>query len=322
VTIGAYVIITPAHNEQAFIDKTIQSMIEQTVLPMRWVVVNDASTDRTADIVTHYASLHNFIRLVNVDRTAGRNFGNKVAAFNRGLAELKDLNYAYIGNIDADISFHPDYFENVLRALESDITLGIAGGMVASCISRKFVSQEVALDSVAGAVQLFRRTCFEQIGGYTPMMFGGIDSAAEITARMMNWRVRTFPKLRVLEHRRTGTATTGPLLARFKEGRRFHSLGYGIIFFCVRCAYRATEPPRLLGSAVALLGFLERWIKRAPLALAPDVVRYLRAEQREKLLRRSMFRSQRQVKLDNPPTLPASHPRRKAESHTANFETK
>jgi glycosyltransferase involved in cell wall biosynthesis len=282
--VAPYIIITPAHNEEAFIEKTILSMINQTVRPLKWIVVNDNSTDRTGEIAEQYAKQYDFIRLVNLSRSGGRDFGNKVRAFNRGLAEVQALDYQYIGNLDADISLKKNYFEQILLELHKDSKLGIAGGMVSSKKEGKFISQEVALDSVDGAVQLFRRACFEQIGGYIALPQGGIDGAAEIMARKIGWRVRTFPEIRALEHRRTGWAAGSPLASKRKEGRRLYSLGYGLLFFFARCVYRLMERPRIVGSASAFFGYLSALICREPIVLAPDVVRYLRAEQRDKLM--------------------------------------
>lgn len=284
--VAPYVIITPAHNEEALIENTIGSMIAQTVRPLRWVVVNDDSMDDTGKIVERYAASYDFIRLINVRRSGDRHFGHKVSAFNRGLREVQGLNYQFIGNLDADISLGNDYFERVLHEFRRDSQLGVAGGMVLSRIGEKFVSQDVALDSVAGAVQLFRRDCFEQIGGYLALPLGGIDSAAEITARMRGWRVRTFPEISVLEHRRTGSSKSGPLGARVREGRRLYSLGYSLLFFCVRCIYRSMEHPRIVGSGAALFGYLQGMLGRDPIVLPLDVVNYLRNEQRKKLLRK------------------------------------
>ncbi len=280
-----YVVITPAHNEEAFIEKTIHSMISQNVRPLKWIVVNDNSTDHTGEIVEQYLAQHEFLQLINLKRSGERHFGNKVRAFNRGLAEAQVYNYQYIGNLDADISLERDYFERILHEFAKDPNLGIAGGMVSTCIGDKFVSQEVALDSVAGAVQLFRRGCFEQIGGYLVLPQGGIDAAAEIMARMKGWKTRTFPDLRVFEHRRTGTATVSPLVSKIKDGQRFQSLGYGFMFLCLRCMYRLMDQPRIAGSAAILYGYLKSVINRAPIVLPPDVVQYLRAEQRSKLIR-------------------------------------
>src|SRR6185436_10652897 len=96
--------ITPAHNEEAFIEQTVCSMVAQTVRPVKWIVVNDASSDQTATIVRRYAREHAFIELVNLQRDAGRHFGNKVAAFNHGLTATTGLDYDFIGNLDADIT--------------------------------------------------------------------------------------------------------------------------------------------------------------------------------------------------------------------------
>jgi biofilm PGA synthesis N-glycosyltransferase PgaC len=280
-----YVVVTPAHNEEAFIEKTILSMINQNVRPLKWIVVNDNSTDRTREIVEQYLAHHDFLQLINLSRSGERHFGNKVRAFNQGLAEARLYGYHYIGNLDADISLEPDYFERVLHEFAEDPELGIAGGMVSTCIGDQFVSQKVALDSVAGAVQLFRRECFEQIGGYLVLPQGGIDAAAEIMARMKGWKTRTFPDLRVLEHRRTGTATASPLASKIRDGRRLQSLGYDFLFLCLRCVYRLRDRPRIIGSAAILYGYFKGVVKRAPIVLPPDVVRYLRAEQRGKLVR-------------------------------------
>lgn len=281
--VAPFVIITPAHNEEAFIEETIHSMLRQHVRPMQWLIVNDGSTDRTRDIVAAYAAQHAFIRLIDRHRQGARHFGNKAHAFHLGLSRCDIKDFRFIGNIDADISLKPDYFEKVLQEFERDPLLGIAGGMVQTRIGNCFISQEVALDSVAGAVQLFRRECFEQVGGYKPLPLGGIDSAAEITARMKGWRVQTFPALRVLENRRTGTANASPLRSRMKEGQRYHSLGYGFLFLCLRCVYRSMDRPRIMGSVAIFIGYLRGLVGRSPILLSPETVRYLRGEQQNKL---------------------------------------
>jgi glycosyltransferase involved in cell wall biosynthesis len=280
-----FVIITPAHNEEAFIGRTILSVINQTLLPFRWIIVNDASDDRTAEIVNSYASQHAFIKPLTVKRPQGRHFGNKVSAFNLAVAQLDTDNYKYIGNLDADICLPEDYFQRLLLEFQKDPKLGIGGGMVHTFYGQQYVSQNVALDSVAGAVQLFHRDCFVEIGGYLSLPYGGIDAAAEITARMKGWRVRTFPELAVFEQRLTGSASATPLMSRIKEGRRMHSLGYGLLFFLARCLYRVGEKPRVLGSAAAILGFLSRMMSGDPVLLPQELVRFLRAEQRNKLRR-------------------------------------
>jgi hypothetical protein len=280
---AAYIIITPAHNEARLIEGTIKAVLAQTVRPARWVIVNDASTDETAEIVARYAQEHTFIKLVNRERPPGRHFGNKALAFNLGFAEVCKFPFDYISSLDADITIEPHYFEMLLKECEKRPKLGITGGMIHTCLDGNYVSQEVALDSVAGAVQFFRRECFEQIGGYRPLALGGIDTAAEFTARMKGWETRTFPEHRILEHRLTGSATASPLTASLRGGRRMHALGYSPLFFIVRCVYRALEKPRIVGSGAALAGFIGGVIRGDAIALPPEVVAFVRAEQHQKL---------------------------------------
>ena len=288
-----YILITPAHNEEAFIEKTILSVLAQGVRPIRWVIVNDSSIDGTARVISRFASENSFIELVNLERTPGRDFGKKVDAFNAGFERVKEMECDFIGNLDADISLKPDYYESILLRFADESRLGIAGGMVHSLVDGRFLSQEVSLDSVDGAVQLFRRECFNQIGGYIALPNGGIDAAAEIMARMAGWTVRTFPDIIALEHRRTGSANARPLAAKVKEGQRFYSLGYSALFMFARCMYRLMQPPRVLGSAAAFLGYVRSQIYGEPLVLRPDIVKFLREEQRMKLkhvLRRTMVK--------------------------------
>ncbi|MDW8308442.1 MAG: glycosyltransferase family 2 protein [Verrucomicrobiales bacterium] len=278
-----YVLITPAHNEEAFIADTIASVLRQTIRPERWVIVNDGSTDRTGEIIRRLAAGHPFIECLHVARSGGRNFGHKARAFGQGWERVRHLEFEFVGNLDADIVLAEDYFEKVLGEFEKDPMLGLAGGMVESRVGERYESQRVSLDSVAGAVQLFRRRCFEAVGGYRELPHGGIDTAAEVMARMQGWRVRTFPEYRVREQRRTGTAKAHPLVGRYQEGRRMQSLGYGFWFFLFRCAYRVTERPWLVGSAAALCGYLRAKLRGEPVVLPGEVVRYLQAEQRAKM---------------------------------------
>jgi glycosyltransferase involved in cell wall biosynthesis len=279
------ILITPAHNAAALIEATCQSIAAQTLDSLKWIVVDDSSSDETSSIVDRYRKTYpNRIELISRVRTPGRDFRNKVRAFEAGLARARELGYQYLGNLDADISFAPDYYATLVNYLELNPRVGIVGGLVESRIGGKFVPQSLAEGSVAGAVQLFRSACFDDIGGYRPLPLGGIDAAAEIISRIKGWEVRTLQLIRVLEHRRTGTAVVSPLKARVHEGRRMHSLGYSFPFFCARCVRRSLEKPRLLGSLAALYGFVGAIVQRAPHVLPPEVVKYLRKEQNLKLL--------------------------------------
>lgn len=297
---AGYVVITPAHNEEAHLENVIRSMLVQTRKPTRWVIVNDNSTDRTAAIAERYAAQWEFIRVISITRDGSHGFNKKANAFNTGVASIEDVNFDFIGNLDADISFDPDYFENLLRAFERDPQLGITGGIIFTTIGDRFVTHDEAPDSVAGAVQMFRRQCFEDVGArYLPLPFGGIDAAAEIIAKERGWRVAKQPAYKVFEHRQTGTASMTPIAACFRLGRRFHSLGYGILFYSARCLYRLGDEPVVIGSCAAFLGYLEALIRRRPVLLPANVVQHLRRDQHHKL--RQLFSRLSTRKTDSIP---------------------
>src|SRR6476620_1032425 len=163
----AYVLVTPARNEKDFIELTIKSVVAQTVKPAMWIVVSDGSDDGTDEIVSAYAERYEFIRLVRNEKRADRNTAAKVYAINFGVEALGQIDYAYIGNLDADVSFGETYFETLLQYFTTDAKLGIIGGRIFQIDSRGCATEHnSSIESVAGAIQLFRKECFHQIGGY------------------------------------------------------------------------------------------------------------------------------------------------------------
>jgi len=295
-----YVLITPARNEEAFIERTIRSMICQTVLPAKWVIVDDGSIDSTASIVSQYLAKYEWIEMIKMPQHRESNFAAKVAAINAGVKFVKGMDYSFIGNLDADISLPPNYYEDIISEFERDPRLGIAGGIVYSKNGHGFTTDDTAPDSVAGAVQLFRKECFDQVGGYIPLENGGIDAAAEIIARMKGWRVRKFREKMVYQHRRTGSARKWLLAARYHEGVQFHSLGYSTAFYLFRTVYRLKiDRPFLISGVVSLCGFLSARVRNCPISLPPKAVSYLRSEQAGKLRNRLFGTDKRMLKKNN-----------------------
>ena len=283
VTCQDYVLITPARNEEAYLEKTIEAVLAQTIRPKKWIIVSDGSVDRTDEIAASYARNHNFILVLRVGAGQQKDFGSKVRAFQAGYDQLPNENFGFVGNLDADVSFAPDYYQQVLERLRANPRLGIAGGIIQERIGDQFISQRISLNSVAGAVQLFRRECFEAIGGYIPMKFGGIDAAAEIMARMHGWMVQTFPEIPVRHHRRVSTGQATVFRARFRQGMTNYLLGYHPLFQLLSCLYRTVDRPYLVGSALLLLGYGWSWIRRERRPIPREVVEFLRAEQRARM---------------------------------------
>ncbi|MBZ5586401.1 MAG: glycosyltransferase family 2 protein [Acidobacteriia bacterium] len=161
----AYVLVTAARNEAVFIADTLEAVAAQTHRPARWVIVDDRSTDGTSEVVRKYMPVCGFIRLLTIPGDGATHFGKKAAAFNAGLELLRDVDYSYVGNLDADITLPPSYYETLLREFERDPALGVAGGEIYSKSGSDFVPINAAADSVPGAIQLFRKSCFADVGG-------------------------------------------------------------------------------------------------------------------------------------------------------------
>src|SRR5438094_9848837 len=187
-----YVLISPARNEALYIGKTIESVIAQTVHPVRWVIVSDGSTDGTDDVVMKYAAQHDWIELVRQPERAERHFAGKVNAFNAGYARVKDLEYEVIGNLDADISFDEDYFAFLMSKFAENPRLGVAGTPYREGNATTYDYRFASIEDVAGACQMFRRECFEAIGGYRPVRSGGSDLIAVVSAPAEGWEARTI----------------------------------------------------------------------------------------------------------------------------------
>lgn len=278
-----YVLITAAKNEESFIEKTIQSVLNQTIKPDKWVIVSDGSTDRTNNIVEQYSDKNKFIDLIALPPNKERNFGSKVNALNKALKKLEGIEFDFIGNLDADVTLDKSYYEEVFRIFQSNPKLGVAGGIILDCISDKMYPQNISLNTVAGAIQLFRKQCFEKIGYYTPFKYGGEDAYMETMARMMGWEVQTITELKVLHHRPTGTGMGSLSKANFRSGKMFYTLGYSPIFLLVRCFYRIFDKPVLIGSILNIFGYFSAFIKKEKCPAGDVFISFVRGEQRERL---------------------------------------
>jgi biofilm PGA synthesis N-glycosyltransferase PgaC len=273
-----YALITPARNEARLIEQTIQSVIAQTVAPAVWVVVSDGSTDATDEIVMQYLKDYSWMRLVRMPSCSERHFAAKVNAFNAGLKSVDLSDYDIIGNLDADITFEPDYFSFLMGKFGEDTRLGVAG--------TPFVEADVTYDyrftnieHVSGACQLFRKECFEDIGGYVPMKRGGIDWRAVTTARMKGWKTRTYTE-KVCYHRRgMGTAQNGKISALFWE-----------VF---RAFYQMSRSPYLVGGAMLLLGYAWSAVTGVERQISPELMKFHRREQMQRLRKALGLKSER-----------------------------
>jgi poly-beta-1,6-N-acetyl-D-glucosamine synthase len=294
----SYVLITPARNEAAFIELTIQSVVAQKCRPLKWVVVSDGSTDGTDEIVLRYAARFPWIELVRMPPRSERDFAGKVGAFNAGYSRVGDLDYAAIGSLDGDISFDEDYFAFLLERLAADPELGLVGTPFRESLGEVYDYRFVSVEHVSGACQLFRRQCFEEIGGYVPVKGGGIDYIAVATARMKGWKTRTFTEKVSVHHRQMGTAQHGPLKVKFRTGVKDYALGNHPVWELFRTLYQMTRRPRFIGGAMLGCGYLWALVRRKKRPVSPELLAFTRGEQMRRL--RTFVKSRARTAAANP----------------------
>jgi glycosyltransferase involved in cell wall biosynthesis len=278
-----FVLITPAHNEEAFVKSTLDSVVQQTYRPRKWVIVNDGSTDATPRIVEPYAAKYDWIELVNLPVRRDRNFAAKVEAFNAGQERLRNLDYEVVGNLDADVSLEKDHFEFLLNKFSEDPILGVAGTVFRE---EGYNSETDSLEGqlhVSGQCQLFRRQCFDDIGGYFANRAGGIDWVAVTTARMKGWKTRSFREKSFFHHRHLGTAGRSSFAAALSYGEKDYYLGGHPVWELFRVAFRMAKRPYLAQGVALGLGYGWAAVRRIKRPISKELIAFHRREQIRKL---------------------------------------
>jgi glycosyltransferase involved in cell wall biosynthesis len=290
-TAAKYALITPARNEEAFIAATIRSVIAQTVRPRHWVIVSDGSTDRTDEIVKEFARVHGWIELLRMPEHRDRQFAAKAHCFNAGYARLRGRDYDYVGNLDADITVEPDYFEFLFGKFAAQSALGVAGTPFVEDHAQRgkhsYAHGLANLEHVSGACQLFRRECFEAVGGYVPVKGGAVDWIAVTTARMKGWQTRTFTEKVSLHHRKLGTGNNHPLIVPFHYGRKAYYVGGHPLWALLRGFFEMRNHPVVVGGIMFQLGFFWAMLTRMPRVVTPELMAFHRHEQMARL--KAMF---------------------------------
>ena len=278
-----YVIITPAHNEEAYIRSTLDSVVAQTVKPEQWIIVDDGSTDGTAKIIQEYVERYAWIKQVTLPMEDSRELGARIVrVFYEGF-RLIDAHYDFIVELDSDLSFASDYFENLLRKFVEDPRLGIAGGGFYIRVGDQWQLEKVPVDHVRGASKVYRKACFDEIGGLPSV--NGWDSIDEWRAQMKGWKTRSYNELIVHHLRPTGTSF-GKWGGGIKTGQYAFFLGYPWLVILARSLYHALSgrPPLVMGTAL-FWGYLQSWLAREPKYDDTELIAYMRRKQ----IRRIVF---------------------------------
>jgi glycosyltransferase involved in cell wall biosynthesis len=275
-----YYIVIPAHNEEAFIALTLDSLISQTVLPKKVVIVNDNSTDKTAEIVTAYAKENPFISLVNKTSSAIHLPGSKVIqAFHKGFETL-DKEYDVIVKLDADLILPNNYFETILNIFEKDATIGMAGGFAYIEKNGEWILENLTdKDHIRGAFKAYRKACFQQIGNLKPAM--GWDTVDELLSKFYGWKVVTDASLIVKHLKPTGANYNKT--ARYKQGEAFYTLGYGFLITSIASAKLAMMKKKPLLFLDYIKGFWKAKAAKTPLLVTAEQAKFIRKYRLKKM---------------------------------------
>ncbi|HWY76823.1 MAG TPA: glycosyltransferase [Verrucomicrobiae bacterium] len=282
-----YVIITPVRNEEAFMQRTIDSVVAQTMGPIEWIIVDDGSTDKTPEIIDRAASKHPWIRpLHRADRGFRKSGGGVMEAFHDGYGKLKTKQWDYLVKLDGDLTFAPDYFEKCFAHFAANPKLGIGGGLVCNEIGGQRVldSKEDPKFHVRGATKIYSRACWEGIGGLIKST--GWDTHDEVKANMLGWKTCTFNEIPIIHHRETGGAD-GAWRNYFKNGRANYVVGYHPVFMLGKCIKRLFRRPYIKASLALWCGFVSGYVSSAHQQVKDRaLIRYLRSQQLSALLGR------------------------------------
>lgn len=276
-----YVVITPVKNEAEYIEKTLRSMIQQTTKPCEWIIVNDGSTDETAEIATRYIAQHPWIKLVNRQDRGFRQRGKGVVeTFYVGYEALTEHDYDFIVKLDGDLTFEPTYFESLLNEFANDTKLGIAGGGVYEQPDGKTWILYTVKNHVRGATKMYRRACFDAIGGLIPAM--GWDGIDEWKALTLGWEVRSFFEYQMFHHRYTGTGT-GKFKSRVEEAHGAYYMGYHPLYMIARGIHHLASRPYVIGGIAMIITFFADWLRGREQLPDPSVIQYIRRTQLKQL---------------------------------------
>jgi poly-beta-1,6-N-acetyl-D-glucosamine synthase len=233
--------------------------------------------------VMKYAVNYPWIELLRMPERAERHFGGKAHAFNAGYETVKSLEFEIIGNLDADISFDQDHFEFLVMKFAENPSLGVAGTAFIEDSSIAYDYDVVNIEHVSGQCQIFRRKCYDEIGGYQPIKGGGVDWTAVTTARMMGWETRTFDEKAFVHHRIMGTGMSSYFATRFRFGKQDYYLGGHPLWEVFRSIYQMKKKPFVIGGILLLAGYIWAKVSGVEKAVSKDLEAFRRKEQMQRL---------------------------------------
>ncbi|MEO0930043.1 MAG: glycosyltransferase family A protein, partial [Pseudomonadota bacterium] len=280
-----FLIISPCRNEAAYMRRTLDSMVAQTMTPTLWVIVDDGSTDETPAILAEYADQHDWIRIVPKPDRGHRAVGpGVIEAFYVGMEAVDPTEFDYIGKFDLDLDLPPRYFEILISRMEGDLRIGTCSGKPYIRRGGVLVSEKKSDDMSVGMTKLWRRTCFEEIGGLVrEVMWDAIDCHK---ARQLGWKAISWdePDLRFEHLRPMGSSQTSIYTGKRRHGFGQYFMGTDPFYFTATAIFRSIEPPYVLGGMSMMLGYFGAMLRRDRRLDDPELRRFIRRYQRRTLL--------------------------------------
>ena len=281
-----FYIVIPAHNEEAYLAQTLQSLVNQTLLPKKLVVVNDNSTDGTQEIIDTFSSQYSFITSIHTISSESHAPGSKVInAFNAGLQSLDD-DYDIICKFDADLIFPKNYLASIQLMFEKEPQCGIAGGFCYIQKNGTWILEDLTnQDHIRGALKAYRKSCFNKINGLKNTM--GWDTVDELLAQYHGWKVCTNTNLHVQHLKPTGTSYISG--SKYKQGEAFYRLRYGWLLSHIASAKLAYKKKSFLFYLYCLKGYVKAYQKDIPFMVSKEEGKYIRQLRWKKIKKKFYF---------------------------------
>jgi glutamate dehydrogenase/leucine dehydrogenase len=277
-----YAVVSAVRDEEEFIENTVASVANQTVLPVRWVIVDDGSTDRTPEILADAARLYPWITVVTLPNRGFRSLGEgEVDAFNAGLARLENTEYYFLAKLDGDVLLPPRYFSSLFARFADHPRLGIASGAFPAVVKNRIRERALNPWNTAAHARMYRRECFEDIGGLARCL--GFDTIDELKAQMRGWTTQSFKEVRGIHLRPAGSSTGAWQTGLEREGRAAYWCGAHPAFALARGIRELARLP-VLGGLFFLKGYFSCWLTNAPQYGEQDVRDFARKRQLRRLI--------------------------------------
>jgi biofilm PGA synthesis N-glycosyltransferase PgaC len=261
----SYLLISPCRNEAEFMVNTLDSVVNQSVPPAKWIIVDDGSTDTTPEILQRYSDQYDFIQIVTRENRGHRSVGpGVIEAFYAGLAVVGLNDYQFVCKLDLDLDLPARYFEILMQRMNENKRIGTCSGKPYNRRGNELVSEKRGDEMSVGMTKFYRTSCFQQIGGFvSEVMWDAIDCHR---CRQLGWLACSWddPELRFVHLRIMGSSQDSVYQGRMRHGFGQYFMGTGLIYMFATSVFRMLHPPYVLGGVAMFWGYLQSLIRRVP----------------------------------------------------------